>query len=647
MQRILPLIIFLAACGSKDAPAEPVRAVFDLESGSFFDVPFPSEVRRTDDGGLDLSLFPNPRGIIMVDELTGAIEQDIDDFGLTSAIYFHFSGRIDTATLPPTAAMSREPLSSVQLVDIDASSPHLGERLPIQWLYREAVSDFWSPDTLAILPVPGYVLRPDTLYALFLFSSIEDEDGSPVERDDGFATLIDEVTDFGIVYSHAELHYREAMSRARDLGLDADSIVSAAVFRTQDPVSDLERLRDHVLSDVDPPEVLDVALFEDPEGYTLYTGHYSPNPVYQYGFSEGLSPYETTGGQIEWDRFGDPVKNGDETMRFSLSIPPGTMPPGGWPVVIYAHGTGGDFLSFHRNGSARVLADLGVAVLGIDNAMNGERIPPDGNPDTLFFNVGNIWAARDNVRQAAVDVIQLERLVPVIEISDEISHDGEIHALSANRLSFYGHSQGGLNGALYLAVSELCEGAFLSGAGGGLLYSLTTKTEPIRIRNTMSFVFGFTGRDEDLEIEDFGIFHPTLNLVQLFFESADGVNYARHWFAEPLPGMPAKHVLMSEGMDDSYAPPETIEPLATAGELDPVSPIERLVPGMELKGHAPLAAPVSGNANMGTITAGLAQYPVDPDYDGHFVSTNDPGCIETWSGFLADLAAGTMPVIDR
>jgi predicted esterase len=649
MTRRIPaaILCLAAACGPAKKEPGPTVAVFDLEGTSLFDVPFPSELRRTGDGGLDLSLFPNPRHIVMVDDLVEAVMDDIDDFGLTAAAYFRFSAPIDTGTLPASYSMSREPGSAIQLVDVDPSSDHLGERFPVKWHYREAVSDFWSAHTLAVLPVAGYALRPGTLYAVFLTSGIEDLEGRAVERDAGFEAMIDTTTDFGPVYSPAELAYRGAMEQALGLGLDPGTIVSAAVFRTQDPAADLVRLRDHVLSDVAEPEVLDLELDSTADGYALYLGHYSPNPIYQQGFSEGLSPYLHEGGRIEWDRTGAPVLDGEETMRFALTVPLDPVPPGGWPVTLYAHGTGGDYLSFTRNGSADALAARGIAVLGIDNAMNGERIPPDGDPDTLFFNVSNIWAARDNVRQAAVDVIQLERLVPVIEISDEISHDGEVHTLSENRMSFMGHSQGGLNGALYLAVSTRCEGAFLSGAGGGLLYSLTTKSSPINIRNIMGIVFGFTGSTSELDAEDFGIFHPALNLVQLFFESADGVNYARHWFSEPLPGVPAKHVLMSEGMDDSYAPPETIEPLATAGELDPVLPLERTVPGMELKGHVPLSPPVSGNASLGAVTAGLAQYPADPEYDGHFVAFHDPGCIETWSRFMADLAASTMPTIAR
>jgi len=645
MRRWFVAIALAAGCGS-GSEGEATKAVFDLESDGFFDVPFPSEARRTASGGVDVSLFPNPRGIIMVDELKEAVAEDIDDFGLTSAVYFRFSGPIDTTSLPVTPAMSREPLSSVQLMNVDPSSPQSGERVPIQWLYREAISDFWSPHTLAILPVSGYVLRSGTLYAALVLDGIDDEAGRPVERDAGIGILVDDSPDFGPTFSSAETAYRQAMSSAAAAGLDPESIVSAAVFRTQDPVAQMERLRDHVLAEVPEPEVLDLALDSDVD-YALYLGHYSPNPIYQYGFAEGLSPYETEGGRIEWDSSGEPIQNGEETMRFSLTIPHGSCPPGGWPVVLYAHGTGGDYLSFTRDGTADALSSRAIAVIGIDNSMNGERIPPDGDPNTLFFNVGNIWAARDNVRQGAVDVIQLERLVPLIEIASETSHDGGAHVLSPSRISFMGHSQGGLNGAIYLAVSTVCSGAVLSGAGGGLLYSLVHKTSPVRIRNLMGIVMGFTGTTSELDSEDFGIFHPTLNLVQTFFESADGVNYARHWFDEPLPSVPAKSILMTEGMDDSYAPPETIECLATSGELWPVLPVEETVPGMELKDHTPLTPPVSGNAGMGTATQGLAQYPSNPDYDGHFVAFHDPGAIETWAGFLEDLSLSTLPAIDR
>jgi len=244
--------------------------------------------------------------------------------------------------------------------------------------------------------------------------------------------------------------------------------------------------------------------------------------------------------------------------------------------------------------------------------------------------------------------MQLERLVPEVEIDSETSHDGEVHVFSVNQMGYMGHSQGGLNGALYLAVSERCRGAYLSGAGGGLLYSLVHKTEPVRIRNTIGILVGFTGTTEELDEEDFGIFHPVLNLLQMFYESADGVNYGRYWFWETLPGVPPKSVLMTEGLGDSYSPEATIEALAVAGELDPVLPqLTDPVPGFILKGRDLLIPPVVGNASLdGTVTAGLKQYPESDDYDGHFVSYHDPDAIATWSGFLTQLTTGFVPVIE-
>lgn len=640
-------VVILLACGpAREKDPDPVTAVFDLTSEQLLDVPFPSEVRRSDDGTVDVSLFPNPRTIDMVAKIKDVINEEMEGFGTNSAIYLHFDGPIDTSTLPPSPAMSRETGSSLVLLDVDETSPYEGERIPVKWHYRETVSDFWLPDTLAVLPVSGYVLRPDTLYALVLTDDVTSAEGLSVLRDEDFVKMIDDVTDFDTVYTPAETAHRRAMAAIEARGMDPESIVTAAVFRTTDPVSEMLALRDDVLANVDPPAIEELAVHEELDGHTIYTGTYGPNPNYQYGFSEGLSPYESQGGYIVFDQWGDPVLDGEETMRISVTVPDGTVPPTGWPTMLYAHGTGGDYLSCTRNGVAAVLADMGIAVIGIDNAMNGARIPEDAEADMLFFNVGNIRAARDNVRQAAVDVIQLERLVPLLEIDEETSADGQLVTFTDANLSYMGHSQGGLNGALYLAVTDGVEGAVLSGAGGGLLYSLTYKTGPYNIRNLMGIVMGFTGSNEELDAEDFGIFHPTMNLAQMFFEPADGVNYGRHWHLEPIPGIRAKSVLMTEGMDDSYAPPETIEALAASADLDPVQPIIETVPGLELKGRTPLDPPVSGNCGMELRTCGLVQYPIDAGHDGHFVAFHDEGCIEDWSTFIRALSTGSLPVID-
>ena len=42
------------------------------------------------------------------------------------------------------------------------------------------------------------------------------------------------------------------------------------------------------------------------------------------------------------------------------------MPASGWPVVLYAHGTGGNYLSFVSGGVAERLARAGLASVGVD-----------------------------------------------------------------------------------------------------------------------------------------------------------------------------------------------------------------------------------------------------------------------------------------
>ena len=90
-----------------------------------------------------------------------------------------------------------------------------------------------------------------------------------------------------------------------------------------------------------------------------------------------------------------------------------TMPEAGYPIVMYAHGTGGDYQSYVNDGTARALAERCIASMGVDQIFHGTRRGAPDNPEDvslLFFNFQNVIAARTNARQSALDEVQRARL---------------------------------------------------------------------------------------------------------------------------------------------------------------------------------------------------------------------------------------------
>src|SRR5262249_32927800 len=119
--------------------------------------------------------------------------------------------------------------------------------------------------------------------------------------------------------------------------------------------------------------------------FELVQGAYGPVPVFQ----DGTIPYTSGGGAIVLDSSGAPTVHSEYDARFALSVPRTPMPTAGYPIVLYAHGTGGDYMTFFMDGTAGVLGALGFAVMGVDQIHHGARNPTMIMPDTLFFNVSN------------------------------------------------------------------------------------------------------------------------------------------------------------------------------------------------------------------------------------------------------------------
>src|SRR5690606_34419816 len=107
---------------------------------------------------------------------------------------------------------------------------------------------------------------------------------------------------------------------------------------------------------------------------------------------QGEAPYESAGGGIQTS---GPVRN--EDVCLSLTVPKVSMPASGWPLVVFAHGTGGSFRSHVRPEVAGALAaaaipggSVPVAVLGIDQVSHGpRRNGSTQSPNNLFFNFMN------------------------------------------------------------------------------------------------------------------------------------------------------------------------------------------------------------------------------------------------------------------
>ncbi len=122
MVRVGPALVVLALGITACDDGTPTTSLFAVPGASagddFYALPYPNDLRRHDDGSLDLSLFPT--NSLIVDQYRAAAET-LDGFGLNAAIYARFDGALDPTSLPDVASSIADG-AAVYLVDIDADS---------------------------------------------------------------------------------------------------------------------------------------------------------------------------------------------------------------------------------------------------------------------------------------------------------------------------------------------------------------------------------------------------------------------------------------------------------------------------------------------------------------------------------------------
>jgi hypothetical protein len=593
-------------------------ALFD-PPGDWLAAPWPTDHHRDADGTIDLSRFPLPEGSIFQTHLDHG-EDVLRGFALSGTIYFPFAAPLDDASLPDLDA-SVTAGAGVQLVNVTPQSPRHGQRLPLTFRLYPAGADPYLPhDTLAVRTLPGLVLAEGETYCAYVTDAVRDADGLPVAPAAEFL---------------AALESDPVLAPLRTWLGDTDpaalaTLATATCFTTDTPTRELLVIQDYLRTDpaAPPPPVVEEFLYEGnlPFGPAAiahrFTGTYRA-PKFQSGEQPHCLPED--GGAFEFDAEGRPVVQEMEEMRFSLLVPDAPAPASGWPVVLCAHGSGGDFETCAPDSGPEIVA--GLAVIGIDLPMHGAR-GPGLNPWSCLLNPATM---RTGLRQSAIDFHSLARAVAAGGFTLEPAFPPQTIAFDPERIYFFGHSLGGLSGSLVMGTVPQIRGGLLSAAGGLTIYSALYRQDWLTFLPSYA---AYLGIDSDALDE----YHPALTLVQLLNEPGDPLNYAPLWLAPPFGG-PPKQILMTSGNADIQTPPITNLVLAAAAGVPVIDPVMLAGPTHPYLGLDPVAMPVTGN--LAGTTAALLQVVGD-----HFVVYDHPDVLAARARFYATLAADGTPTID-
>lgn len=699
--RGIPGLMLVALLSVPGVSAAAVEALFDLSSPDRS--PFPSN-RFTE---LDFSnltnlqvRLPEPDCAVQVSECQDLeVINTLDGFNLQPRLSVPFSGPIDVSTVDSSNVFL------VRLGDVTDLRDRLhSHRRPQRIGINQIVFD---PDSNTLHVESDELLEQHTRYALIVTNDVRDTRGKRVKAGD-FAKFRNPGRAPGadprlLLY---RLELWEALAAA---GVPPGKVVAASVFTTQSATAVLEKVRDQIKSAVPAPAdfVLGdggertVFALNDIAGITFNRQvgtapafradavpvaalHIFPGAVGTVAFGRYRSPDYLNEARFipaVGTRLGAPQVQRTEDVHFTLVLPAGPAPAGGWPVVVFGHGFGGErhtLMAVAATMAAHGLATVGINVVGhgggplgefvvdrvagadVTLAAGGRGIDQDGDGDiesTEGVNAGpTIISNRDGLRQTVIDIMQLVRVIETGGM--DVDGDGASD-LSRSRIYYSGISFGGIYGTMALAVEPAFRAGVPNVPGGPIIDIARLSpvfrplvTQILATRNPPLLnvagppappLFGF---DENIPLRNRA---PLVNAVagampiqsliertEWVSQSGNPVAYARHVRREPLAGNAPKPVIYQFAKGDRTVPNPTTTNILRAGDLADVTTYFRndlvvaAIPGAPTDPHpflANIANPavatlaLAAQAQIATFFATDGALIVDPDGPGPFFET--------------------------
>ena len=203
----------------RPTPSHSISTAKLATGETYWDLPYPSDLRLAADGTVDFTGFPNRRNLPVVDDLLAGAKRRAG-FPVMPIAYVKFTDAAPQLDLTQIAAGAR-------ILDIDAASPERGTTYPVV-AQTLATDDYTGKNLVALAPYPGIVLRASTRYAFVLDKSFAPDTAVP----DQFSALADG--------SSANAKATALYAPLWPL-VDKSNVLVATVFTTGDEVSVLQQ----------------------------------------------------------------------------------------------------------------------------------------------------------------------------------------------------------------------------------------------------------------------------------------------------------------------------------------------------------------------------------------------------------------------
>lgn len=574
----------LPGCGGSAVPK------MDWQGEGFFSFPWPNDLRRQQDGTLDLAGFPGTGNPLLATVLAKGVPY-INGFSTNAGVVFQFNRALDPSVLPPAKATLADD-SVMMLVNIDPDHPAYLQRIPVRSNFDPVTTVYQPGHLLTMMPVPGYSLEPDTRYAAIIFKGLRSLTGEPILAAPLLTALAAGSAPealAGDLWQQLQDQWRLVASYTADhTAWSPDQVAAFTVYSTMDPTRYTYPVA-RAIARLDDDSIMGSVTIRSAGpmcGYYSYLPMEADVdlPVWQ----QGVAPYTLAGGMIAVDeQSGLALQQGWESTRMTILIGCSGGDTARIPM-IYADGSGASYGSAsrfpgfydgqtfehvalsvapHQTGyrAAPILASYREWLKAI-----GLNVPDIGIEGLTFYNLFNPPANIGNHIQSAADQLYLRRialLLPeILQRSDldqqALNFDFSQFSVRDDTAVLGAHSQGASVAPLAMAMDPVFDIGILSAAASHAYFQATHRGS---IRELIPVILpGFVQSEVDY-------FHPLMQVLQTMHDPADSANYVRD--------MQTKSLLQTAGYQDGCVPREASAALgfglARAGLIQPVAPLSR------------------------------------------------------------------------